>query len=127
MKGQDTQNYQRIPSSRSRKLYKFQRNLSDGFSESDQEEWFSKKSSSRKTSTNKKLKKFKLDKTKVNALTTFLNKKKSSVTIPEVLIEDFSNKNLKQKNFPKSKLKALRSFMNPQKGKKSLKNAFFDL
>ena len=105
--------FERLPSSRSRKLYRFTRNFSDGFSESEPEDWFSGSNRS-----NKKIKKkMKPEKAKIMALAKFLKSpRQSSTTIPEVLIEDFSDK----KAIPrinKNKLKALTSFLS-QKGNK---------
>ena len=79
----------KMASTRSKRLYRFKRHFSDGYSESDPEDWF-KNLTVDKLQTKKKSSKTMKSK-KILALTNFLKTKKSS-TIPEVVVQDFSER-----------------------------------
>ena len=101
------------PSSRTRKLYRFSRTFSEGFSESDQEDdWMGKlKKSSKKTP------KEMLSKRKISELAKYLKfSKMSEASIPKVVVQDFSKKPAPRLN--KMKLKAFTAFLEGQSGNK---------
>ena len=115
----EEQRFRRLPSSRSKKLYRFTRTFSDGFSESDPEDWFSKTKRSKDVESNKK-KISKHTQEKIKAFAKFLRSPKNSQTVPEVVVQDFSlNLDHQNKVIPKinkAKLKALTAFLEKQSG-----------
>ena len=117
--GEGEQNFRRLPSSRSKKLYRFTRTFSDGFSESDPEDWFSRTNRSKDVESNKK-KISKHTQEKIKAFAKFLRSPKNSQTVPEVVVQDFSlNLDHQNKVIPKinkAKLKALTAFLEKQSG-----------
>lgn len=98
------------PSSRSKKLYRFTRTISEGFSESEHEDdWLISNKLKNKTAN----KNFKLSKQRISELTNHLKSSKiSESSIPKVVVEDFSKKLTPR--FNKIKLKAFTAFLEGQ-------------
>ena len=106
-----------MASSRCKRLYRFKRNYSDGYSESDPEDWFKNFKPSAPTKKIKKVSK-KLKADKIVALSKLLKGRKTSnsTKVPEVIVEDFSKRRDSIK-INKVKLKALSSFIDLQRSK----------
>ena len=101
------------PSSRSKKLYRFTRTFSEGFSESEPEDdWMFKSKESTKKSAS-----VMLTKRKISQLAKYLKTPKiSEVSVPKVVVQDFSKKSTPR--FNHMKLKAFTAFLEGQSGNK---------
>lgn len=104
------QKFKLKPSSRSKKLYRFTRTFSEGFSESEHEDdWTISNKLNNKTAN----KNFKLSKQRISELANHLKSSKiSEASIPKVVVEDFSKKLTPR--FNKIKLKAFKAFLEGQ-------------
>ena len=103
------------PSSRSKKLYRFKRTFSEGFSESEPEDdWNGKLNKLNKNSTN-----VQLSKRKISELKKYLKTPKiSEVSVPKVVVQDFSKKSTPTPRLNHMKLKAFTAFLEGQSGNK---------